>query len=78
MARAGPEIQSSYQELLVAMVGLFEQGLEKRHGAGRKQALSLAALCVGGMILARTLPNSTLADEVRAAAHDTAKAMTRS
>ena len=78
VARAGPEVQSSYQELLEAMVGLFEQGLEKRYGTGRKQALSLAALCVGEMILARTLPNSALAEEVRAAAHDTAKEMTRS
>ena len=77
VARAGPEVQSSYQELLEAMVGLFERGLEKQCNDARGKALSLAALCVGGMILARTLPNSTLAEEIRAAAHDTANVMTR-
>jgi len=73
VARAGPEVQSAYQKLLEAMVSLFEQGLEPGHA--RKKALSLAALCVGGMVLARTLPNSALAEEVRAAATEAATAM---
>jgi len=77
VARAAPEVKSSYQELLEAMVWLFEQGLEKDSGEARQKALSLAALCVGGMILARTLPSSSLAEEVRAAAHLTATEITQ-
>lgn len=73
VARATPEVQKSYQKLLDAMVWLFETNLEHNGKEQRQQALSLAALCVGGMVLARTLPDSQLAEEVRAAAHTTAK-----
>lgn len=73
VARANPAVQSSYQELLEAMVGLFEAGLggenPRSSSKTRQKALSLAALCVGGMVLARSLPDSELAEEVRLAAH---------
>lgn len=36
--------------------------------AWRAAALAQVALCVGGMVLARTLPDSSLANEVRQAA----------
>jgi AcrR family transcriptional regulator len=72
VARSNPEVQQAYQELLNAMVWLFEQTVPDDHGAARRKALSLAALCVGGMVLARTLPDSGLAAEVRAAAHEAA------
>ncbi|MBL4741049.1 MAG: TetR/AcrR family transcriptional regulator [Sneathiella sp.] len=76
IARSNPEVQSSYQELLVAMVKLFECGLEGQIAQSRQKALSLAALCVGGMVLARTLPDSALAEEVRLAAYQTASEIT--
>ncbi len=76
VARSNPEVRSSYQELLEAMVGLFEHGFEGQNVQSRQKALSLAALCVGGMVLARTLPDSALAEEVRLAAHRTASEMT--
>lgn len=71
VARANPEVQASYKDLLQAMVGLFETSLDGDAGA-RQKALSLAALCVGGMVLARSLPDCELADEVRLAAHGAA------
>lgn len=82
IARSNPAVQASYQELLQAMVGFFEQGFDNpsQHALAstkaREKALGLAALCVGGMVLARTLPNSTLAKEVRVAALQTAQAIT--
>ena len=77
VARAEGDVQKAYQELLGAMVWLFERSLSANASAPevRRKALALAALCVGGMVLARTLPESQLAQEVRAAAHDTAQAM---
>lgn len=73
VARASPGVQASYQRLLEAMVGLFETSL----GDGsRQKALSLAALSVGGMVLARSLPGSALADEVRVAALSMATELT--
>lgn len=75
VARANPEVRSSYQVLLTMMVGIFESGLEGSPTEKRRRALSLAALCVGGMVLARTLPDAGLAEELRRAAFDTANAM---
>ncbi|MCP4073624.1 MAG: TetR/AcrR family transcriptional regulator [Hyphomicrobiales bacterium] len=76
IARSSPDVQSSYQELLEAMVWLFEGNSNGHKARSRQEALSLAALCVGGMVLARTLPDSALAEEVRLAAHHTAFEMT--
>ena len=71
VARENEEVQQAYKGLLESMVWLFEKcmgdGLETR-----RQALSLTALCVGGMTLARSLPDCTLAREVREAALETA------
>ncbi len=72
IARSNPQVQTAYQQLLSAMVGMFENGLAATPDNARQKALSLAALCVGGMILARTLPDSSLASEVRIAAQKTA------
>jgi AcrR family transcriptional regulator len=69
VARSNPEVRAAYQELLTAMVGLFETSLEEQAADSRHAALVLAALCVGGMVLARTLPDSALAENVRKAAH---------
>lgn len=68
IARSNPQVQASYLELLEAMVGLFEKGLGGKRRESRQQALSLAALCVGGMVIAKSLPDSELAEEVRDAA----------
>ena len=77
VARAGPEVQDAFQQLLTTMVWLFESSLSVDDTDRRQEALSLAALCVGGMVLARTLPDSRLAEEIRASAHATATAMTK-
>lgn len=68
IARSNPQVQASYLELLETMVGLFEKGIDKEAGESRQQALSMAALCVGGMVIAKSLPDSELAEEVRNAA----------
>tara|TARA_R110002096_G_scaffold6587_5_gene30138 strand:- start:241 stop:852 length:612 start_codon:yes stop_codon:yes gene_type:complete len=72
IARENPAVRDSYQGLLEAMIGLFQACLGEQTPASRQQALSLAALCVGGMTLARTLPDSKLAEETLAAALATA------
>lgn len=83
IAREGPEVQRSYEVLLNAMVDLFESNLaikqkgQSRQRDQRRLGLSLAALCVGGMVLARSLPESDLAGEVREAARVTAHALTK-
>ena len=71
IARGAPEVQNAYQQLLAGMVALFENSLPGPGPAARKKALVLAALSVGGMVLARTLPNSKLAENIRSAAYTT-------
>lgn len=74
-ARAGPQVRESYRRLVEAMVWLFENNLDGEGADRRQRALSLTALCVGGMILARTLPEAGIAEDVRLAAHSTATAI---
>lgn len=72
VARADPETQQAFQQLLTAMVWLLEASMPVDQVDRRQNALASAALCVGGMVLARTLPSSNLAEEVRSAAHQAA------
>ncbi|GAA3863309.1 TetR/AcrR family transcriptional regulator [Celeribacter arenosi] len=74
VARSSPEVRAAYSKLLSEMVWLFEANLGGTTPAARDRAMAIAALCVGGMILARTLPDSDLADNVRVAARDMALA----
>ena len=76
VARANPAVRRSYLLLLDAMVGLFEQCLGDQEEEARKQALSLAVSCVGAMVLARALPDSALAKEIREVALETAMRVT--
>jgi AcrR family transcriptional regulator len=69
VGRCGEPVREAYQRLLEAMVGLYERSQPEALADRRETALALAALSVGGMVLARTLPNSELALEVREAAH---------
>jgi TetR/AcrR family transcriptional regulator, transcriptional repressor for nem operon len=68
VARAGPAVRRTYEILLGGMVGVFERGVDPAAGDARQAALAIAALCVGGMVLARTVEDSALATEIREAA----------
>lgn len=65
--RGGPQVREAYQHLLEAMVSLYFRALPEVDDR-ETIALALAATSVGGMVLARTLPDSRLAEQVRAAA----------
>ncbi|GFE51643.1 TetR family transcriptional regulator [Roseobacter cerasinus] len=75
VARADLKTQDAFQQLLTAMVWLLETALPDSQTDRRQKALASAALCVGGMVLARTLPNSELAEQVKSAAHNAATQM---
>lgn len=68
IGRASGDVRISYQKLLEAMSGLLQRSLELNGTGGRKQALALTAQCIGGMVVARSLPDDALAAEVRTAA----------
>jgi len=64
VARATPEARDAYQALLRAMIWLFENNLAEGEG-NRDKAIGLAALCIGGMVLSRTIDDAALAEEIR-------------
>ena len=74
VARATPEVRAAYLALLRAMTFLFEHNLAGGPRDTRRDALALSALCVGGMVLARTIDDSDLADELREACRRFARA----
>jgi TetR/AcrR family transcriptional repressor of nem operon len=65
--RNGPAVKAAYQEVAEQMVKVFEDQLNAP--PARDRALALVALCVGGMVLARNVGDSGLADDFRRAAH---------
>jgi AcrR family transcriptional regulator len=73
VARATGPARLAYRQVLGMMAGIFENNLGPDTLAGdsnpHQRALALAALCVGGMVLARAVDDQGLADDLRAAAH---------
>jgi hypothetical protein len=57
------------------MVDIFERDMQGLGRAARGRALARAALCVGGMVLARSIDDRPLADEIREAAMSVALAL---
>jgi TetR/AcrR family transcriptional regulator, transcriptional repressor for nem operon len=61
-------VRQAFESALRFMIETFEQGAGGRAKLDRKRALAIAALCVGGMVLARSVDDRDLADETREAA----------
>lgn len=69
-ARAGPRARQAYCNLLQHLAGMLASSLDdgSNDGNARERSLAITALCVGGMVLARTIDDAAFADEVRRAA----------
>ena len=68
ISRTERSVREAFESALRLMIETFEQGTGDQSKPDRKQALAIAALCVGGMVLARSVENRGLADEMREAA----------
>ena len=68
VARGDPEVKRVFEEVFKRMVDLFSRGLDRSDAAGRRRALVMAGLCVGGMVVARALADRDYADALRDAA----------
>ena len=60
-------VQAAYQDVLEKLLEIVEADIEGKHA--RERALAVAALCVGGMVAARSVADPGLARELREAAH---------
>jgi AcrR family transcriptional regulator len=63
--RSGRETKRAFETVFAAMVSMLERSVtdEKEHRHAKAQAV--AALCVGGMVVARAIENRVAADELR-------------
>ncbi len=67
VTRCGDDAKRAFEEVFAAMVGLLERSVtdEKQHRHAKAQAV--AAMCVGGMVVARAIESRVAADELREA-----------
>jgi TetR/AcrR family transcriptional regulator, transcriptional repressor for nem operon len=72
VARSGKAVRRAFENVFKSMAGLFEESLKREGRTDRQSALAIAAICVGGMVVARSVESAELADEIRAAARRTA------
>lgn len=67
VARSGIRAKRAFETVFKAMVSVLERSLSKKDRKPRATAQSIAALAIGGMVLARTMVDRALADELRSA-----------
>ena len=67
VARSGVSARRAFETVFKAMVSVLERSLIQNGRRRRTTAQSIAALAIGGMIVARTMVDRALADELRAA-----------
>jgi len=67
VARSGEDARRAFETVFRAMVSVLERSLIQNGQHRRTIAQAIAALSIGGMVVARTVVDPALADELRAA-----------
>jgi hypothetical protein len=65
VARCGKSAKRAFETVFRAMVDILRRSLADQDRPRQTRARAIAALCVGGMVLARSLEDRTVADELR-------------
>ena len=67
VTRSGQKARAAFERVFAAMVSVLERSLRGKKPNRRAVAQATAALCVGGMVLARAIQNRAAADALREA-----------
>ncbi len=67
VARSGEKAKRAFETVFKAMVSILERSTVRNNRRRRGTAQAIAALSIGGMIVARTIDDRKLADELRSA-----------
>jgi TetR/AcrR family transcriptional repressor of nem operon len=67
VARSGENARRAFETVFRAMVNVLERSLVQNGQPRRTIAQATAALCIGGMVVARTVVDRAVADELREA-----------
>jgi AcrR family transcriptional regulator len=68
VARGGEKVKSAFETVFKAMVTVLGRDVRNRRMSREDTAMAIAALCVGGMVVARSINDRRLADRLREAA----------
>ena len=68
VCRSDPTVKQAFEAVFKSLADVFERGLVGTGQPDHGRALAIAALCVGGMVVARSVNDSAFADELRHAA----------
>src|SRR5258708_24972736 len=63
--RSSDDAKRAFEEIFAAMVGVLERSVTDKKQHRRAKAQAVAALCVGAMVVARSIENRVAADELR-------------
>jgi TetR/AcrR family transcriptional repressor of nem operon len=67
VSRSDQSVREAQESALRMMVETFAQGMAPNGHASRQVAFALTSLCLGGMVLARSIEDGQLAEELREA-----------
>jgi len=65
VARSDARAKRAFQTVFTAMVDVLARSLRDRRRPRQMRAQAIAAMCVGGMVVARTMEDRALADKLR-------------
>lgn len=65
VARSSKKVKVAFEGVFEGMVDVLERSLSDKQRKRHASAMAIAALCVGGMVVARSVVNKRLADELR-------------
>ena len=65
VSRASEQAKRAFETVFLAMVAVLARGVQGKGSYGREKAEAIAALCIGGMVVARALAHRPVADQLR-------------
>src|SRR5260221_4107799 len=65
VARSNPRARQAFEQVFKGMVSVLERSLIQNGQPRRTTAQAMAALCIGGMVVARAVADRHLADNLR-------------
>src|SRR5580692_3846467 len=68
VARSDETVKAAFETVFKAMVALLGRDVKKSSQPREKAAMAIAALCIGGMVVARSMNDRALGDRIREAA----------
>jgi len=66
VTRSGDAAKRAFEKVFHAMVNVLERSISRKTKERRARARTIAAICIGGMVVARAMENGRSADDLRA------------